>query len=381
MSLDYLLFLRDEPDLRTYAGQFGLEHDRDDYVLGGMRVWQKPYRPSDDDVLGGHPWRDEVCWVVAAGGRHGDDDYDDFQDLMRALGERYRGGLWCDHGDDIEWFWWDRDALAAQAQPHRLVDLLRWTASANGLVQRGGVREQLVEIGLASLDAIKPLSKRQQLVLELWQGNDDYEEPLRARVGDALLAIEATRNRDLREAQRELEQERAVAADREAPLPSTRGELVALYDRAMTDESARRILLRGIGEYGGDDFMRREIGPLMLERARAGAARPPWQSDFGPWPPLEDAPERATAAARVAFAQHGPFAQAIVKHWDDADEYAAKCDDLIEQRRRGGEMLAGIPDDIRALAIAGQHEQAIAEYARRYGLPLRKAKQVVDANL
>lgn len=45
-----------------------------------------------------------------------------------------------------------------------------------------------------------------------------------------------------------------------------------------------------------------------------------------------------------------------------------------------GELFAGIPDDVRALAVAGKRDEAYEVYARRYDLSLDRARRVVDAN-
>jgi hypothetical protein len=55
--------------------------------------------------------------------------------------------------------------------------------------------------------------------------------------------------------------------------------------------------------------------------------------------------------------------------------------DTLERRRRAGELFAGIPDDIRAIAQRGEYEGAIEEYARRYDQPLERARQVVAYSL
>jgi hypothetical protein len=55
MSLDYSLFLRDEPALTPLVAKHKLERKARDFVLGGMRVWIDRYAPSDDDALADHP--------------------------------------------------------------------------------------------------------------------------------------------------------------------------------------------------------------------------------------------------------------------------------------------------------------------------------------
>jgi hypothetical protein len=109
MSVDYLLFLREEPALDDYVGRYQLCRDETEFVLGGMRLWKQSYEPGAD-ALAGHPWRGEIKWVVGAGGRLDDETYNDFDDLMAELGVRHRGGLWCDHDPEIHWYELGHDA-------------------------------------------------------------------------------------------------------------------------------------------------------------------------------------------------------------------------------------------------------------------------------
>ena len=95
---------------------------------------------------------------------------------------------------------------------------------------------------------------------------------------------------------------------------------------------------------------------------------------------LVRASERKDKAKRAAFARRGTLAKAIAAAWDDADAYDATCDDLVERRRRAGELFAGVPDDIEAMATSGRRKDAVAAYAKRYGLSLDVARKVVDAN-
>ena len=387
MSLDYKLFLRDQPDLAAYARTDEAEEADDDdvqriledegngnYVLGAMRVWAAEYWPHEDDPLIDCPWRDEIRWVVASGGRHNDDDFDDFHALMYDLGTKYRGGLWCDHGDDLEWYWWDREGLAAKAERwsyEELSDVLWWARGARK--QSGGVLDQVAELVLGRLASCS-VEEREKLIAALWGAKDSLGKEVRDVVGDALLALGSA---DVRKAQADLEHERALEAEKKVPLPTTREALAELYDRAANDQSAWRILTRGLSESDGSEFMRAEFGALLLERARAGASKPSWMWFIGAWPQLKTAPEKTD---REAFAKLGSLAASIVKDWNESDAYVAKLGDMLERRRRGGEMFAGIPDDIRALATSGKRTEAYKAYAQRYGVSIGKAKQVVDAN-
>jgi hypothetical protein len=393
MSTDYRLFLREEPALDEYVGRDGLAGDATrGYVLDGLRVWAEPYAATDDDALAGHPWRREIRWVVGASGHLDGERWDDFHALMQAVGERYRGALWSATDDEVCWFAWDRDALAADAAAWDGRELARWIADERG---EAGARRycgflaegpygQVLRIALERLPTFTVRATRQAIVLALWAAEDEYEEELRELVGDALLATDATGNLDLAAAQEALEDERDARADEALPLPKTREALADLYDRATAgDKSAQRVLLRGLDEYDGNAFVRRIFGAVLLDRARAGAPRPVWMEDDidYAWPQLDAAPERVNLGAREAFARRGPLADALTQFWTEREMYAAMLRDTLERRRRAGELFAGIPDDIRAIAQRGEYEGAIEEYARRYDQPLERARQVVAYSL
>jgi hypothetical protein len=380
MSLDYSLFLRDQPDVAIFADDYELEIDGDDILFAGFRMSIREYEPADDDPLAGHPWQQEIKWVLSASGRHADDTYDDFVDLMAALGERHGGGLWCDHGDgSIEWYGWDRERLASQAMAWGPAELVHWLDE--GLEAKlTGPREQVAEISIGRLASFTRLQDRQAVLLALWRDSAHYAEDLRAVIGDALLEVDARTNDELRVAQLACQDARAVASVETASLPTTRDEIVALVDAAATSPLAERLLLRGIDHYTGSDFVRGIVGEALLARARTGAAQPSWAHPIRSFSQLANAPERTDPAQRAAFSRRGPFARAIAAAWDESDAWDANVRELIERRRRGGELFAGIPDDIRALATTDR-AAAVDAYANRYGLPRARAAQVVDANL
>ncbi len=379
MSVDFSLYLRDRPDLETADY---LERDGDDWILGGMRLWLRAYQPCDDDALVEQPWRDEIRWELRANGRLYDGTYDDFVELMETLGTRYRGALYSNPTGEVCWYWWDRDALAASVRrwlaDGAIDELVDWLArDLRGDSVHDGPRQQIATLVLAGLAKLADDARR-PLVRVLWGIRDSLAADARTAVDDAVLA---TVDAELAAAQATITRERTTAANNATPLPTTREALAELYDRALTDDSARAVLQRGLGYFDGDAFMKAEFGSVLLERARAGAARPSWMWTMQAWPQTDAAPERATPEARAAFAAKGSLAAAIVAKWKETEAYLRTIDDMIERRRRAGERFAGIPDDIRQLAASGRRTDAVAEYARRYGLSLAQARAVVDANV
>jgi hypothetical protein len=383
MSLDYTFFLRDQPDLAMMATRHPLvDATPHGWQFAAFRLNVYAYRPDDDDPLAGQPWRDEIRWIVSAGGRHADDDaYDAFDTFAADLCTLFRGASYCDAVDALEWHWWDRNALAAQVRPWiergEIAELGRYLA-ADVLGRDGdGPREEVAAMVIAALPALARAGDTRALIAGLW--TDDTlelaDEP-REKLGDALLAILEPTD-DIADAQDELMREREEAAADAMPLPTTHAELAALYDRALVDEQAAHVMERGIAN---DAFVRAELGGVLLARARTGGERPRWVFSLA-LPQLSAAPERETASAQRAFRARGPLAAEIVDAWVAEDRYVAEVDELLERRRRAGETFAGIPDDIRALAESGKRAQAISDYAKRYELTRAVATRVIDANV
>jgi hypothetical protein len=216
MSLDYKLFLRERPDLASFvyreaeydadgnetveeAGHPGLEQEDEElWTFGGFLLQVDEYVPDDDDAIGSLPWRDEITWVITAGGGHTEELFDEFFRLMSALGERYRGALWGDVHNKLFIYWWDRDALAS--------DVRRWLSAgdADALVAlietaRGdrkapalqpgdygdGPLEQVAEIVLADMGALTK-DVRARVLGVLGADKTKLGDQVRGRVVDAI---------------------------------------------------------------------------------------------------------------------------------------------------------------------------------------------------
>lgn len=145
---------------------------------------------------------------------------------------------------------------------------------------------------------------------------------------------------------------------------------------------------------------------FLVRIAGGGAPVEPWEWGLRFLEELERATPMLTRRSRAFFAKKGTLAARIVQVFDDnqrrehdqavaaRDKLASQERDrierwvaepdveppLIERRRRGGEMLAGIPRSTTALLIAGKLDDAVAEYANRYALAPAVARKVVTAH-
>lgn len=394
MSSDYTLFLRDKPDFeRLRAAHDWLEKTEHGWRFAGFRVDVSPYAPSDHDLLRGQPWRDEIRWVVSIGGRHSNEAYNAFLAFEEDVAVQYRGASTYNDTGDLEWLWWDRDALAAQVRTWiasgAVAELREWFAATRGgdgaFPVQGrngdGPREQVAKLVIDDVASLANLDETQELLEELTHAELSLGAKVQKKLVDAFLAGPAS-TAAVGKTQAMLRRGRSRAKENKTPVPKTVAELTALYELARADPKAQRTLQRGL-ERGG--FVKAELGALLLERARAGDALPAWL--VLPWPPwtglpqLEAPPERATPESRAAFRARGSLAALIVDAWAKEEDYRRGLAEMVEQRRRAGETLAGVPDDVRALAVAGKRAEAVAEYARRYKLSEAVAQRVVDANI
>jgi hypothetical protein len=174
--------------------------------------------------------------------------------------------------------------------------------------------------------------------------------------------------------------------------PMSREILAAMIDRAYDDEATARRLAAGSGRYFDGQMFDAHFKELLVERARAGAPLGPfgWAIPAKTFP----VPELARAETRRAFAERGGLAAAIAGAWErrrlESDRKsraeaptraarAARDASLIEQRRRAGELHAGVPDDVRALARTDR-DKAASAYASRYGVTPEQARKVLDVN-
>lgn len=94
MSLDYVLYLHQEPDLQRLQDEEGLPlHDGGDgWELEGLSIEVSPYTPRTGDPLDGHPGRGEVQWELTASGHMG--DFDAWERFVEVVIARCRGHLW-----------------------------------------------------------------------------------------------------------------------------------------------------------------------------------------------------------------------------------------------------------------------------------------------
>ena len=169
--------------------------------------------------------------------------------------------------------------------------------------------------------------------------------------------------------------------------PWTREQLVDYVDRAPGDDAIMKQLEEGDALCWDGKPAREHLVPLLLERARNGASVIPWR--WAVRRAAEAMPKLATEEARRKFASAGTLAAALVQEREYQraaagaprfDPNAERARDLLEKRRRGGELLAGIPADVRALALRDR-KAAAATYAARYELPISRARTVIDANV
>lgn len=154
-------------------------------------------------------------------------------------------------------------------------------------------------------------------------------------------------------------------------------------------------------------YFRVHFSRLLLDRAKKGAALKPWRWAIRYIELRQRSHELATPLSRQRLAKKGELAAAIVAHADAEQARAAervqrsktKAQDkaraafetwlqqrdvdppMIEKRRRAGEVLAGIPRSTAALAARGKLDEAIADYAKRYGLTKDVARKAVNANI
>jgi len=178
----------------------------------------------------------------------------------------------------------------------------------------------------------------------------------------------------------------------------SREHLALLIDRAPADTAAMAQLERGPANTADRSVFGELFTALLLERARAGAQAQPWQ-----WA-LARLQYSSASLGRTQLREltsGGSLGKAIAKHYQrrfspalttgerkqrsaklasETTERDARNNALLDKRRRAGELFAGVPDDIRALA---QHDRtaAVAEYARRYDLSEAQARKVIDANV
>lgn len=151
-------------------------------------------------------------------------------------------------------------------------------------------------------------------------------------------------------------------------------------------------------------FAFRTYFSLFLVRIAAdGVPVEPWEWGLRFLRGLERETPMLTPRSRASFAKKGTLAARIVQVFDEdqarlhdkavaqrnalASRERARIESwvtepdidppLVEKRRRGGEMHAGIPRSTTALLIAGKLDAAVAEYANRYALAPAIARKVV----
>ncbi|MFT3698730.1 MAG: hypothetical protein QM831_36625 [Kofleriaceae bacterium] len=223
-----------------------------------------------------------------------------------------------------------------------------------------------LEAQLKQLATITPLKKQQAAAVKLATEVEVESDAIAVRVCDAILAIDATGSSRLADVQYEIIERREREAAYAIPLPETAAEFETLLAESETDKLAELVLMHGL-ETGRASFAR-GLANAVIVRARAGGTLLAWMDEAPD--ETKEAPEYEKSA-RAAFAAKGPLAKSIVDMWNAADAKTALYADLLEQRRRAGELYAGLPDDIKRLAETDR-AAAVSEYARRYGLPAEK---------
>lgn len=290
--------------------------DRD--ALGTMALEICEYKPQPNDPIAREPWRDSIRWVIEASGSIS--DYDEWIDFVARICKRLDGVLW---------------------------------SAATGEFERFDDND---EDGATEED--------QEVDAKLIKKQERRDEAEYARL------------------------ERMVAG---APTsPATMEQLKGMVTSLEFEARFAGILVRRAAQ--GES-----LGPWTwaLRYVHAKAVR--WSETM------------RTPKSRAALAKKGPLAAAIVERFEttearavdrkrktqaNAEQRQAKkrrdafClwlkepdiePPLIEKRRRGGEVLAGIPRSTAALAAKGRIEEAIADYSKRYDLTLEVARKVVSA--